>query len=154
MTGKVVAEYSSVTVSASVTSVQNGTLVSDASHQYSAVEVATAVTFTVAVIQVKLHRTLAQFNSKYRRFFVFTFLRDWTTVFLVPFLNNFFVKYSLYLSPVRHIMHKMFIIYLSLFVPHTHAPVYFNYCSLSSLLRSHTYTFRSLGPFRHSKSLV
>ncbi|XP_020300583.1 solute carrier family 26 member 10-like isoform X1 [Pseudomyrmex gracilis] len=55
MTGKVVTTYSSVTVPTNITSVQNGTLASNVSNQYSAVEVATAVTFTVAVIQLGMY---------------------------------------------------------------------------------------------------
>lgn len=52
MTGKVVSTYSTGAISANSTSTGNGTLISDINHQYSPVEVATAVTFTVAVIQV------------------------------------------------------------------------------------------------------
>lgn len=52
MTGKVVTTYSTSAISANSTSTENGTLISDISHQYSPVEIATAVTFTVAVIQV------------------------------------------------------------------------------------------------------
>jgi len=52
MTGKVVTTYSSAAISTNNTSAENGTLISDVSHQYSPVDVATAVTFTVAVIQV------------------------------------------------------------------------------------------------------
>ncbi|XP_012229611.2 prestin-like isoform X1 [Linepithema humile] len=55
MTGKVVTTYSSATVSINNTSTENGTLISNVSHQYSPVEVATAVTFTVAVIQLGMY---------------------------------------------------------------------------------------------------
>ncbi|XP_011695712.1 PREDICTED: solute carrier family 26 member 10-like isoform X4 [Wasmannia auropunctata] len=55
MTGKVVTTYSSPAVSTNNTSVENGTLISDVSHQYSPVEVATVVTFTVAVIQLGMY---------------------------------------------------------------------------------------------------
>lgn len=59
MTGKVVTTYSNPAVSTNNTSAENGTLISDVSHQYSPMEVATVVTFTVAVIQV----TRAQFTA-------------------------------------------------------------------------------------------
>lgn len=62
MTGKVVTTYSSVTVPTNITSVQNGTLASNMS-QYTAMEVATAVTFTVALIQVKFCITHAQYQQ-------------------------------------------------------------------------------------------
>ncbi|XP_072753756.1 prestin isoform X3 [Anoplolepis gracilipes] len=55
MTGKVVTTYSSRTISVNSTSTENGTSISDISHQYSPVEVATAVTFTVAVIQLGMY---------------------------------------------------------------------------------------------------
>ncbi|XP_071574136.1 prestin isoform X3 [Temnothorax nylanderi] len=55
MTGKVVTTYSSPAVSTNNTSTENATLISDVSHQYSPVEVATAVTFTVAVIQLGMY---------------------------------------------------------------------------------------------------
>ncbi|XP_011160302.2 solute carrier family 26 member 10 isoform X2 [Solenopsis invicta] len=55
MTGKVVTTYSSTAVSTNNTSAENGTLISDVSHQYSPVEVATVVTFTVAVIQLGMY---------------------------------------------------------------------------------------------------
>ncbi|XP_077264730.1 prestin isoform X2 [Temnothorax americanus] len=55
MTGKVVTTYSSPAVSTNNTSAENGTLISDVNHQYSPVEVATVVTFTVAVIQLGMY---------------------------------------------------------------------------------------------------
>ncbi|XP_011862989.1 PREDICTED: solute carrier family 26 member 10-like isoform X2 [Vollenhovia emeryi] len=55
MTGKVVTTYSSPAVSTNNTSAENGTLISDVGHQYSPVEVATVVTFTVAVIQLGMY---------------------------------------------------------------------------------------------------
>ncbi|KAH0951309.1 hypothetical protein HN011_002548 [Eciton burchellii] len=55
MTGKVVTTYSSAAISTNNTSAENGTLISDVSHQYSPVDVATAVTFTVAVIQLGMY---------------------------------------------------------------------------------------------------
>ncbi|XP_070157196.1 prestin isoform X2 [Polyergus mexicanus] len=55
MTGKVVTTYSTSAISVNSTSVENGTLISDISHQYSPVEVATAVTFMVAVIQLGMY---------------------------------------------------------------------------------------------------
>ncbi|KAL0111684.1 hypothetical protein PUN28_013108 [Cardiocondyla obscurior] len=55
MTGKVVTTHSSPAVSTNNTSTVNGTLISDVSHQYSPVEVATVVTFTVAVIQLGMY---------------------------------------------------------------------------------------------------
>ncbi|KAL6267139.1 hypothetical protein P5V15_000218 [Pogonomyrmex californicus] len=58
MTGKVVTTYSNPAFSTNNTSVENGTLISDVNHQYSPVEVATAVTFTVAVIQVTISYTI------------------------------------------------------------------------------------------------
>ncbi|KAL6440663.1 hypothetical protein ACFW04_003265 [Cataglyphis niger] len=55
MTGKVVTTYSTSAISVNSTSVENGTLISDVSHQYSPVEVATTVTFMVAVIQLGMY---------------------------------------------------------------------------------------------------
>lgn len=55
MTGKVVTTYSTSAISANSTSTENGTFISDTSHQYSPVEIATAVTFTVAVIQLGMY---------------------------------------------------------------------------------------------------
>ncbi|XP_029679419.1 solute carrier family 26 member 10-like isoform X2 [Formica exsecta] len=55
MTGKVVTTYSTSAISVNSTSAENGTLISDISHQYSPVEVATAVTFTVAIIQLGMY---------------------------------------------------------------------------------------------------
>jgi len=58
MTGKVVTTYSGSAVSTNNTSAENGTLISDVSHHYSPVEVATVVTFTVAIIQVTTWYTI------------------------------------------------------------------------------------------------
>ncbi|XP_026827914.1 solute carrier family 26 member 10 isoform X3 [Ooceraea biroi] len=55
MTGKVVTTYSSAAISTNNTSAENGTLISDVNHQYSPVDVATAVTFTVAIIQLGMY---------------------------------------------------------------------------------------------------
>ncbi|XP_050446727.1 sulfate transporter-like isoform X4 [Cataglyphis hispanica] len=55
MTGKVVTTYSTSAISVNSTSVGNGTLISDVSHQYSPVEVATTVTFMVAIIQLGMY---------------------------------------------------------------------------------------------------
>ncbi|XP_011151868.1 solute carrier family 26 member 10 isoform X1 [Harpegnathos saltator] len=55
MTGKVVTTYSSAAVSMNNTSVENGILISNISRQYSPIEVATAVTFTVAIIQLGMY---------------------------------------------------------------------------------------------------
>lgn len=55
MTGKVVTTYSAGAISANSTSTGNDTLISAINHQYSPVEVATAVTFTVAVIQLGMY---------------------------------------------------------------------------------------------------
>lgn len=55
MTGKVVTTYSTSAILANSTSTENGTFISDTSHQYSPVEIATAVTFTVAVIQLGMY---------------------------------------------------------------------------------------------------
>ncbi|XP_018303397.1 solute carrier family 26 member 6 isoform X1 [Mycetomoellerius zeteki] len=55
MTGKVITTYSSPVVPTNNTSAENGTLISDVNHQYSPVEVATVVTFTVAIIQLGMY---------------------------------------------------------------------------------------------------
>lgn len=53
MTGKVVTTHSSAVISTNSTSaIENAALISDVGRQYSPMDVATAVTFTVAVIQV------------------------------------------------------------------------------------------------------
>jgi len=74
MTGKVITTYSSPVVSTNNTSTENGTLISDINHQYSPVEVATVVTFTVAIIQVTntlytIHRRYDAYNTIRHIFF-------------------------------------------------------------------------------------
>lgn len=62
MTGKVVNTYSSSAVSTNNTLPNNDTLISSVSYHYTPVEVATAVTFTVAAIQVILF--MSSLNEK------------------------------------------------------------------------------------------
>lgn len=90
MTGKVVTTYSTGAVSTNNTSTENGTLISDASHQYSPVEVATAVTFTVAVIQVI---TLYLFCTSNALFTFFT-KKMFTIKSVLPTLFFFSIKLS------------------------------------------------------------